>query len=63
VSLTDQRTALAGAPLLPFQPPMLMSIYSAVAAGFLDRVHDDLTSLLARAPRHPLPIAAASCRP
>lgn len=60
ISLTDQRTALASANLLPFQPPMLMSIYSAVAAGFLDRVHGDLTSLLARAPRHPLSIAVAA---
>jgi NAD(P)H dehydrogenase (quinone) len=60
VSLAEQRMALTGAGLLPFQPAMLMSIYSATAAGFLDSTHSDLESLLARPLRHTMPIAAAA---
>ncbi len=60
VALAAQRAALTGTNLLPFQPAMLMSIYSATAAGFLESTDGDLTHLLARPPRPPLPIAAAA---
>lgn len=60
VSLAEQRAALAGADLLPFQPAMLMSIYSATAAGFLDGTDSDLADLLPRPPRAALPIAMAA---
>ncbi|GIH06423.1 NAD(P)-dependent oxidoreductase [Rhizocola hellebori] len=60
VALADQRRALAHANLLPFQPPMVMSMYSAVAAGFLGSVDGDLATLLARAPRPALPVAVAA---
>ncbi len=60
VSLAEQRMALTSAGVLPFQPAMLMSIYSATATGFLDSTHSDLESLLACPPRHIMPIAAAA---
>lgn len=46
VSFGEQRLRLASAPLLPYQPPMLMSIYSAAAAGFLETRATDLGRLL-----------------
>ncbi|MGW4500963.1 NAD(P)H-binding protein [Micromonospora sp. NPDC004336] len=57
--LGARRAALAGAGLLPFQPAMLMSIYSATAGGFLAGTDGDLARLLARPPRDPLPVAVA----
>ncbi|MFI5489868.1 NAD(P)H-binding protein [Micromonospora echinaurantiaca] len=62
VSLAEQRAALAGAELLPFQPAMLMSIFSATAAGFLGGTDSDLADLLPRPPRAALPIAMAAAR-
>ncbi|MFD0304574.1 NAD(P)H-binding protein [Streptomyces sp. NPDC127119] len=52
--------------LLPFQPPMLASIASAVRHGFLDGTAPDLTDLLGRPVRDPLAAAvkaAAAARP
>lgn len=40
------RAGLAELPLMPFQPPMLMSISSAAAAGFLDTGETDLKTLV-----------------
>jgi NAD(P)H dehydrogenase (quinone) len=59
-SLEQARASLAEAPLKPFQPPMLMSIYSAAAAGFLKAGTTELSALIAGAPRQTLPIAAAA---
>ena len=59
-SLEETRASLAAAPLKPFQPPMLMSIYSTAAAGFLQAGSTDLEALLPAAPRHTLPIAVAA---
>ncbi|MCF3119525.1 NAD(P)H-binding protein [Streptomyces arenae] len=54
-ALGDTRAAIAGAGrALPFQVPMLLSTYSAIAGGFLDgtSVEDNaLRTLLGRAPR------------
>ncbi|SCL70094.1 NAD(P)H dehydrogenase (quinone) [Micromonospora citrea] len=58
--LGARRVALAGAGLLPFQPAMLMSIYSATAGGFLAGTRGDLARLLARPPRDPMPVAVAA---
>ncbi|MBD0839500.1 MULTISPECIES: NmrA family NAD(P)-binding protein [unclassified Streptomyces] len=46
--------------LLPFQPPMLASIATAVRHGFLDGTAPDLTDLLGRPLRDPLATAAAA---
>lgn len=61
-TLAQRRDELTAAGLLPFQPAMLMSIYSAVAAGFLAGTTTDLVDLLPRAPRAPGPVAAAAAR-
>lgn len=58
-SLEETRVSLASAPIKPFQPPMLMSIYSAASAGFLQARKTDLDRLLAAPPRQTLPIAVA----
>lgn len=63
VSLAEQRAALAKAPLKPFQPAMLMSIFTAVRHGFLDGAGDDLTTLLGREPADTVAIAAAALPP
>lgn len=60
VSLAGQRGALAGAGLLPFQPPMLMSIFSATAGGFLAGAGGDLEGLLPHPPRDALAVATAT---
>lgn len=46
--------------LLPFQPPMLVSIATAVRHGFLGGATPDLTDLLGRPARDPLTTAAAA---
>ncbi|MFF7357052.1 NAD(P)H-binding protein [Streptomyces filipinensis] len=46
--------------LLPFQPPMLASIATAVRHGFLDGTAPDLAELLGRPARDPLATAAAA---
>lgn len=61
-NLEETRASLAAAPLRPFQPPMLMSIYSAASAGFLRTSSTDLEALLPAPPRKTLPIAAAVAR-
>jgi NAD(P)H dehydrogenase (quinone) len=53
---------LTGGGLKPFQPAMLMSIYSAVRHGFLDKTSDDLVALLGRPPANTVTIAAAAAR-
>ena len=58
--LGRQRAVLEGAGLLPFQPAMLLPIYSATAAGFLGNPDRDLASLLAQPPRDTLAITAAT---
>lgn len=57
-NLEETRVSLAAAPLKPFQPPMLMSIYSTAAAGFLEARTTDLPALITALPRQTLPIAA-----
>lgn len=62
-SLEQARASLADAPLRPFQSPMLMSIYSSTAAGFLHSGSStDLPALISASPRPTLPIAAAAAR-
>ena len=52
-SLAEARSALSGPDAAPFQPPMLVATYSAIAAGFLDTPdRGTLRHLLARPP-HP----------
>lgn len=46
VTLAQTRVALDRAALLPFQPPMLMSIYSTIAGVFLEDTESDLPGLL-----------------
>lgn len=65
-SLKEARRGLSSPPLLPFQPAMLMSIYSAVAGGFLADTAGDLEQLLTGVPRDGLAVAcraAGSARP
>lgn len=45
-TLAQTRAALDRAALLPFQPPMLISIYSTIAGGFLADTESDLPELL-----------------
>jgi len=56
-SLEEARRGLSSPPLLPFQPAMLMSIYSAVSAGFLADTLGDLEQLLTTDPRDGLDVA------
>lgn len=57
-TLSEARSKLSTPPLLPFQPPMLMSIYSASAAGFLQAQSTDLLRLIKTTPRDTLELAA-----
>ena len=52
-SLGSHRASLNESGLLPFQPAMLVSIYSSVAHGFLSRTSTDLGDLLGRSPSDP----------
>jgi len=61
-SLDARRETLNGSGLLPFQPSMLLSLYSAVANGFLARTNNDLEHLIGRSPADPTPVAAAMVR-
>ncbi|EHK53932.1 NAD(P)H-binding protein [Allomesorhizobium alhagi] len=56
--LGRQRERLSTLPLLPFQPPMLMSIFSVAAAGFLEAETTDLKALVPQ-PLDALEIACA----
>ncbi|MET3615411.1 NAD(P)H dehydrogenase (quinone) [Rhizobium aquaticum] len=58
LTLSEKRLQLRQLPLLPFQPPMLMSIFSASAAGFLQSATTDLTALISSAPLTSLDVAA-----
>lgn len=60
VSLAEHRAALDAAGLLPFQPAMLLSVFSAVAAGFLERTQSDLPELMAKPLRDTTAIAASA---
>jgi NAD(P)H dehydrogenase (quinone) len=59
LSLEAERSRLAQLPLLPFQPAMMMSIYSTAAAGFLETRETDLRQLVP-APRDALAVAYAA---
>jgi NAD(P)H dehydrogenase (quinone) len=61
-SLSAARQRLTVPPLLPFQPAMLISIYSASAAGFLQAEASDLRRLIPDEPRNTLRLAAAAAR-
>ena len=61
-TLAEARQRLSSLPLLPFQPAMLMSIYSSYAAGVLGGGPDDSSRLLTAEPRDTLAIAAAAAR-
>ena len=63
MTLGETRATLTSPPLLPFQPPMLLSIFSAVAHGFLGGTDGDLRDLLGREPRPARRIAASAARP
>ncbi|MFG3555278.1 NAD(P)H-binding protein [Micromonospora sp. NPDC047557] len=67
IDLGEYRTRLLGdAHLLPFQPPMLVSIATSVRHGFLDNTSPDLVRLLDRPLTDPLTVAAdatAAMRP
>lgn len=56
-SLAARREALNDGDLLPFQPAMLLSIYSSVANGFLAQPGGDLATLLGRTPTDPEQVA------
>lgn len=61
ISLGAYRSRLLNdASLLPFQPPMLLSIATNVRHGFLDGTHSDLAQLLGRPLADPISAAAAT---
>ncbi|WP_104092541.1 NAD(P)H-binding protein [Arthrobacter sp. GMC3] len=59
-TLNARRGALSAGGLLPFQPSMLLSIYSSVANDFLARTTNDLETLIARSPMDPTLVAGAA---
>ncbi|MFE6050245.1 NAD(P)H-binding protein [Kitasatospora sp. NPDC056446] len=58
-ALAQARARIAASGAEPFQVPMLVGTYSAIAAGFMARTGGDLRQLLGRAPRSPLAAALA----
>lgn len=58
-SFKARRETLNTSGLLPFQPSMLLSIYSSAANGFLATTGNDLEGLLARPLTAPVPVAGA----
>ncbi|MFD2054867.1 NAD(P)H-binding protein [Mesorhizobium calcicola] len=60
-SFEEERARLSPLPLFAFQPPMLMSISSAAAAGFLETHATDLVALVPT-PLDALEIACAAAR-
>lgn len=58
-TLAQARARIAESGAEPFQVPMLVGTYSAIAAGFMTRTGGDLRELLGRAPRPPLAAALA----
>ncbi len=59
LTLEAERRRLADLPLLPFQPAMMMSIYAAASAGFLETDATDLLHLVP-APHDALAVACAA---
>lgn len=55
-TLADSRAMLSALGLAPFQVPMMMSIFSAIAGGFLDGTNSDLAELLGTRPRSALDV-------
>jgi NAD(P)H dehydrogenase (quinone) len=53
-TLAQARARIAASGAEPFQVPMLVGTYSAIAAGFMSRTGGDLRQLLGHAPRSPL---------
>lgn len=62
IPLEERRSELDTAGLKPFQPAMLMSIYSGVRHGMLAGTSDDLARLLDRKPSDALAAAALAAR-
>ncbi|MBT2598135.1 NAD(P)H-binding protein [Arthrobacter sp. ISL-72] len=58
--LDKRRDELLVAELKPFQPAMLMSIYTSVRHGFLGNTSGDLESLLRRRPKDAITVAASA---
>lgn len=58
-TLARARTRIAESGAEPFQVPMLVGTYSAIAAGFMTHTGGELRELLGRAPRSPLAAAVA----
>ncbi|MEV0220135.1 NAD(P)H-binding protein [Streptomyces sp. NPDC050704] len=58
-TLARARARIAASGAEPFQVPMLVGTYSAIAAGFMARTGGDLRRLLGRAPSSPLAAAGA----
>ncbi|MEJ2064502.1 MAG: NAD(P)H-binding protein [Reinekea sp.] len=58
-SFTAERTRLDNLQLLPFQPPMLMSIYASAMSGFLETTTSDLMTLVPH-PKDALTVACSS---
>lgn len=58
-SLAVERIRLGELQLLPFQRPMLMSIYASAMAGFLETATSDLTTLVSH-PQNALTTACSS---
>lgn len=58
-TLAQARARIAASGAEPFQVPMLVGTYSAIAAGFMSRTGGDLRQLLGRAPHSPLAAALA----
>ncbi|WBO68474.1 NAD(P)H-binding protein [Streptomyces camelliae] len=58
-TLAQARTRMAASGAEPFQVPMLVGTYSAIAAGFMSRTGGDLRQLLGRAPHSTLAAALA----
>ncbi|MDV9172480.1 NAD(P)H-binding protein [Streptomyces sp. W16] len=58
-TLAQARTRIAASGAKPFQVPMLVGTYSAIAAGFMSRTGGDLRQLLGRAPHSALTAALA----
>jgi NAD(P)H dehydrogenase (quinone) len=58
LSFAAERERLSQLPLMPFQAPMLISIYAAAAGGFLEADKTDLKDLVPQ-PRDALAMACA----
>ncbi|MHA7306737.1 NAD(P)H-binding protein [Arthrobacter sp. TMN-49] len=59
-SLASRRETLNTSDLLPFQPGMLLSLFSSVAHGFLAGTGSDLEGLLTRPLTNPVTVAGAT---